>query len=220
MKAKAGKEKASKRRADAKADVRDMKWPIFLDQLAIFGSEPRMILHTDEEKHFTTPKKLRGKPSSLRSEFLTWLKLSEEKKFYWFDGFWRDLCMGNVKFPLIMPELMRVLWWATRQDTQGASEHLRMLADYIDAIHAKKGDRGQRFLFTEMLCDYTRRVKAMEVPILTWRELRDELWPDYQGSNQNFQKMLRERGSPFKEVGQFRVRKRVRSLDPFERPFP
>ena len=214
MNAKAGKQKASKRRAAATADVREVKWPILLDQSAMIEPQSRMIFHADEkERFFTTPKKLRGKPSWLRSCFLEWLKLPEEKKFYWADGFWRDLCRNNVKFPLVMPELMLVLWRATRQATQAASEseELRALADYIDALNATKGDRGQRLLVTEMLYDYAHRVKAMERPILTWRELRDEFWPDYQDTNANWQKFLRERGIPFKKVGQFRAgRKCVR----------
>ena len=212
MNAKAGKQKASKRRTAATADVREMKWPILLDQSAMIEPQSRMILHADEkERFFTTPKKLRGKPSWLRSCFLNWLKLPEEKKFYWADGFWRDLCRNNVKFPLVMPELMHVLWRATRQATQGASEELRALANYIDALNAGKGDRGRRLLVTEMLYDYAHRVKAMERPILTWRELRDEFWPDYQDTNANWQKFLRERGIPFKKVGQFRAgRKCVR----------
>jgi hypothetical protein len=209
MKAKTGKQKASKRRAAPKVDVREMKWPILLDQSAMIES-PHFFKVKHESERFATPKKLRDKPSFLRTCFLDWLKLSEDKKFYWFDGFWRDLCRNNVKFPLVMPELMHVLWRATRLATQGASEELRALADYIDALNAKKGDRGRRFLVTEMLYDYAHRVEAMERPISTWRELRDELWPDYQDTGQNFQKFLRERGIPFKPVGQFRVRKRVR----------
>jgi hypothetical protein len=35
MKAKAGKQEASKRRAAVMADVRETKWPVLLDQLAI-----------------------------------------------------------------------------------------------------------------------------------------------------------------------------------------
>jgi hypothetical protein len=210
MKAKAGKQKASKRHAAATPDVAEIKWPVLLDQLAMIEPQGGMILHTNETERFTTPKKLRGKPSWLRSCFLDWLKLPEEQKFYWFDGFWRDLCMSNVKFPLVIPQFMHVLWRATRQETQGASEHLRELADYIDALNAKKGDRGQRLLVTEVLYAYAGAVKAMKQPKLSWRELRDEVWPDYQDTGQNFQKFLRERAIPFKPVGQFRVRKRVR----------
>ena len=102
---------------------------------------------------------LEAKPSWLRICFLKWLKFPEEKKFYWSDGFWRDLCMGNVKFPLVIPELMHILWRATRQTTQGASEQLRQLADYIDALNAKKGDRGRRLLVTEMLYVYAIELK-------------------------------------------------------------
>jgi hypothetical protein len=118
--------------------------------------------------------------------------------------------MSNVKFPLIMRELMHVLWRATRQETQGASEVLGELADYIDALNAKKGDRGQRLLVTEILYHYAYRVKAMEQPILSWRELREEFWPDYPDTNANWQKFLRERGIPFNKVGQFRGLKCVR----------
>ena len=212
MKTQAGKQKASKGDAAATPDVAEIKWPILLDQLAMIEPQCGMILHANEtERFFTTPKKLRGKPSWLRICFLQWLKLPEEQKFYWFDGFWRDLCMGNVKFPLVIPELVHILWRATRQTTQGASEHLRQLADYIDALNAKKGDRGRRLLVTEMLYDYASRVRAMEQPILPWPELREEFWPDYQDSNQNFQKFLRERGIPFKRVGRFHKRNRVRN---------
>jgi hypothetical protein len=210
MNAKAGKQKASKRRAAAIADVREMKWPILLDQLAMIEPQLPVTFHDDEKERFTTPRKLRGKPSWLRTCFLDWLKLPEENKFYWYDGFWRDLCRYHVKFPLVMPELMHVLWRATRQATQGASEHLRELADYIDALNERKGDRGQRLLVTEMLYVYVHRVKAMEQPILTWRELRDEFWPDYPDTNANWQKFLRERGVLFKKVGQFPRRKCVR----------
>jgi hypothetical protein len=220
MKAKGGKQKANKRRDDAKIAkfvrvvgdrlLSKNLWPVLLDLSAVTEPQYGRVIHSDENERFTTPKKLRGKPSSLRNDFLAWLKLPEEKKFYWFDGFWRDLCMGNVKFPLVMPALMHVLWRATRQDTQRATEHLRMLADYIDALNAKKSDRGQRLLVTEVLYLYARRVEAMEQPTLTWQQLRDEFWPDYPDSNANWQKFLRERRIPFKRVGQFRVRKRVR----------
>ena len=205
MNAKAGKQKASKRRAAATADVREMKWPILLDQSAMIEPQSRMILHTDEkERFFTTPKKLRGKPSWLRSCFLNWLKLPEEKKFYWSDGFWRDLCRSNVKFPLLMAELMVLLWQATRQATHGASEELRSLADYIDALNETKGDRGRRLLITETLYLYADRVLAGEHRKLNWKELRDEFWPDYQDTDANWQKFLRERDIPFEKVGQFR----------------
>jgi hypothetical protein len=210
MKAKAGKQEASKRRAAAMADVRETKWPVLLDQLAIIQPECGMMVHDDEKERFVTPKKLRGKPSCLSSYFLAWILVPEENKFYWKDGFWRDLCSSNVKFPLIMPELMRVLWWATRQATQGASEQLRYLADYIDALNAKKGDRGRRLLVTETLYLYAYQVEAMKQPILTWRELREEFWPDYPDTSANWQKFLRERGIPFNKVGQFRGRKCVR----------
>jgi hypothetical protein len=210
MKAKARKQEASKRRTAAMADVREIKWPVLLDQLAIIEQGGRMIFHDKEKERFITPKKLRGKPSWLRSCFLGWLTVPEENKFYWTDGFWRDLCRSNVKFPLIMPELMHVLWRATRQATQGASEQLRELADYIDALNAKKGDRGRRLLVTEVLYLYADRVKETEQPILTWRELREEFWPDYPDTSANWQKFLRERGIPFNKVGQFRGRKCVR----------
>jgi hypothetical protein len=208
MKAKAGKQKASKRHALATPDVGEIKWPVLLDQLAFIDGTVSFGFEHDDR--FTTPKKLRGKPTWLRNYFLDWLKLREDQKFYWSDGFWRDLCRYDVKFPLVMPELMRILWRATRQATQGASEELRALADYIDALHAKKGDRGQRLQVTELLYAYAGAVKAMKQPKLSWRELRDQVWPDYQDTGQNFQKFLRERGIPYKPVGQFRVRKRVR----------
>ena len=208
MKAKAGKQKASKRHAVATPDVGEIKWPVLLDQLAMIDGTVSFGFEHDDR--FTTPKRLRGKQSWLRSCFLDWLKLREDQKFYWYDGFWRDLCRNDVKFPLVMPELMRILWRATLQATQGASEELRALADYIDALHAKKRDRGQRLQVTEVLYAYAGAVQAMKQPKLSWRELRDEVWPDYQDTGQNWQKFLRERGIPFKPVGQFRVRKRVR----------
>ena len=105
---------------------------------------------------------------------------------------------------------MHVLWRATRQETQGASEALRELADYIDVLNAKKGDRGQRLQVTEILYLYAYQVKAIEQPILSWRELRKEFWPNYPDTNANWQKFLRERGIPFNKVGQFRGRKCVR----------
>jgi hypothetical protein len=211
MKAKAGKQRQSKRHDAATPEIAEIKWPVLLDQLAIIEPQRRIIFFTDETKRLSVPEKLRGKPSELRTFFLDWLKLPEEQKFYWVDGFWRDLCMGNVKFPLVIPELMQVLWRTTRQATQGASEELRELADCIDALNAKKGDRGQRRLVTELLYDYAIRVRANEHPELPWPELREKFWPDYQDTNQNFQKFLRERGIPFKRVGEFRKRNRVRN---------
>jgi hypothetical protein len=203
----AGKQKASKRHAAATRDVTEIKWPVLLDQLAMIDGPASFAFEHDD--HFTTPKKLRGKSSWLRTCFLAWLKLSEDQKYYWFDGFWRDLCRSDVKFPLVMPEFMSILWRATRQAAQGASEELRELADYIDALNAKKGDRGQRLLVTEVLYAYAGAVKAMKQPKLSWRELRDEVWPDYSDTDANWQKFLRQRGIPFKKVGQFRGRKCV-----------
>src|SRR5205823_2030898 len=88
-------------------------------------------------------------------------------------------------------------------------ELFRAIADYIDALKAGKGDRGRRLLVTEKLYRYRDEVETGKRRILSWRELREEFWPDYQDTNENFQGMLRARGIPFKRVGQFR-RKHVR----------
>jgi hypothetical protein len=135
-----------------------------------------------------------------------WFDLSESEQGYFAVRFWDDLrSMGFKGFPSLFPCLAYFLW---HPDTE--SELFRAIADYIDALKARKGDRGRRLLVTENLYHYKYEVEAGKGLILSWRELRDKFWPDYSDCNANWQKLLRERGIPFKPVGQFRVRKRVR----------
>jgi hypothetical protein len=157
---------------------------------------------------FTTPKKLRRSPLTQVARWIVheWLDLSESEQGYFAVRFWEDLRSRGFKgFPSLFPAIAYFLWLP---DTEG--ELFRAIADYIDALKARKGDRGRRLSVTENLYRYKRKVEAGKQLILSWRELRDKFWSDYSDCNANWQKFLRERGIPFKPVGQFRVRKRVR----------
>ena len=157
---------------------------------------------------FTTPKKLKGNPFSFVARWMVheWLDLSESEQRYFATRFWDDLRLSGFKgFPALFPVLAYFLW---HPDTE--SELFRAIADYIDALKAQKGDRGRRLLVTESLYRYLSEVEAEKRPILSWKEVREKFWPDYQDTNQNFQKFLRERGIPFDPVGEFH-RRRVKN---------
>jgi hypothetical protein len=98
---------------------------------------------------FTTPKKLRRSPFTQVARWIVheWLDLSESEQGYFAVRFWDDLrSMGFKGFPSLFPCLAYFLWLP---DTE--SELFRAIADYIDALKARNGDRGRRLLVTENL---------------------------------------------------------------------
>jgi hypothetical protein len=112
-------------------------------------------------------------------------------------SFWDDLKKRGVDFPFYLPTLLASL-------SRKPSELLRAIADYIDADKAP----ASRLEATEKLYEYAEQVMSRCAKELNWREIRERYCPDYprdgDGSYRNFQGFLRERGIPFRPVGEFR----------------
>jgi hypothetical protein len=162
-----------------------------------------------ETRRHVTPRKLRayapGLFDWLREGLMEWFALTPNDRGYFALTFWRDLRLKGVDFPPIAAAFLYWLWL-------GKSDYFRALADYIDALRAPNGDRGQRFLVTENLLDYKWDVELGRAKRLNWLQLKERFWPTYSDSNANWQKFLRERQIPFDPVGEFRrrgARKRV-----------
>jgi hypothetical protein len=167
---------------------------------------------------FLAPRKHRGKDKD--NEFLSpvpnlvavlrmllqWYQLSQDDQFYFAGASLEDLDRAGIELPdgFLEPPaetVMRALFY-------NHSETFRIIADFIDALNALKGDRGKRLLASMRLFSYAFAVHAGSAEKLDWRKLKQEFC-DYYEADQNWQKFLRERGIPFKKVGRFHCKKRV-----------
>jgi hypothetical protein len=167
---------------------------------------------------FLAPRKHRGKDKD--NEFLSpvpnlvavlrmllqWYQLSQDDQFYFACASREDLDRAGIELPdgFLEPPaetVMRALFY-------NHSETFRIIADFIDALNAHKGDRGKRLLASIRLFSYAFAVHAGRAEKLDWRKLKQEFCGYYE-ADQNWQKFLRERGIPFKKVGRFHCKKRV-----------
>jgi hypothetical protein len=169
-------------------------------------------LHEWQEKYrpayqkYTTPLKLRRKDRplfSLAQDAHALLELLEDYPRLLTFTFWDDLKkQRGIDLPISLPLLL----WELRRNP---SEVLRIIADYLDALKASRGDRGARLLATEKLYDYAYQVMANGAKKLNWKQLKAKFCTWHE-DNENWQKFLRERGIPFKRVGTFRGTEHVR----------
>jgi len=114
----------------------------------------------------------------------------------------------NRRRPLCIdvPGLLPVVWKELERDP---GKVLRIIADFLDALKASKGDRGARFIATQKLFVYARLAAGNAAKKLHWKELKDQFCTYYE-DDKNWQKFLRERGIPF-EKGRFKGAERVRN---------
>jgi hypothetical protein len=147
---------------------------------------------------YSTPRKFRRGENDITLGCLrvALRELVEEYPHYLTFEFWEDLQQKGIRVPIIVIFLLPPL-------RRNPSEVLRMIADYIDAYGARKGDRGARLQATEKLYEYACDVLENGAKELNWRELKQKFCTYYE-DDKNWQKFLRVRGIPFKKVGIFR----------------
>jgi hypothetical protein len=175
---------------------------------------------------FLAPRKHRGKDKD--NEFLSpvptlvavlrmllqWYQLGQGDRFYFACASREDLTRAGIELPDGFHEppaetVMRALFY-------NHSETFRIIADFIDALNAHKGDRGKRLLASIKLFSYAFAVHDGRAEKLSWRKLKQEFCGYYE-ADENWQKFLRERGIPFKKVGRFHRKKPVQKSRKYTR---